>query len=93
VLKISLEETISYKERAQVFKLKFQVENFLTDPFFRLSVKPPGFEREIPLYRSEYIEKNLEPQWRPFKLNVVDVGGLDVPIKGNALPVTIIMYS
>ncbi len=48
-----------------------------------MTVKPPGFERAIPLYRSEYVEKSGEPQWRPFKLNVVDVGGLDVPIKSK----------
>jgi hypothetical protein len=34
-------------------------------------------DKPILLYRSEFIKQNLSPSWKPFRLNLADVGGLD----------------
>ncbi|KAH3756955.1 hypothetical protein Pelo_11264 [Pelomyxa schiedti] len=50
-----------------------------SDPFFVVSAQPPGFHHEITLYRSEVVMKNLNPVWKPFMLNLSDIGGVDSP--------------
>ena len=43
-----------------------------TDPYFTIR-RGDG----LLLYKSEIIFKNLNPSWKSFKLNVVDLGGFD----------------
>ena len=42
-----------------------------------MTAKPEGFTYPITIYRSEVINKNSDPKWTPFTLNVADVRGLD----------------
>jgi len=40
---------------------------------------PPGATSLVTIYRSEVIKDNLSPNWKPFSINAVDVGGFDAP--------------
>jgi Ca2+-dependent lipid-binding protein len=51
-----------------------------SDPFFRIIATPTGFTQPVTVYRSEVIASNLNPSWRPFTLNLCDIGGIDAPI-------------
>jgi hypothetical protein len=48
-----------------------------SDPFFRIIATPKGSANPVTIYRSEVIKADLNPTWKPFLLNVADVGGLD----------------
>eukprot|EP01130_Rhizamoeba_saxonica_P008101 TRINITY_DN3274_c0_g1_i1.p1 TRINITY_DN3274_c0_g1~~TRINITY_DN3274_c0_g1_i1.p1 ORF type:complete len:1920 (-),score=404.50 TRINITY_DN3274_c0_g1_i1:23-5338(-) len=48
-----------------------------SDPFFEVRCTPPGFDKEITLYRSEIVKDSSSPEWNPFILSQTDVGGLD----------------
>jgi hypothetical protein len=48
-----------------------------SDPFFEIRACPEGFNREILLFRSEVIRRNLNPTWQPIVINSALLGGFD----------------
>eukprot|EP01125_Pyxidicula_operculata_P016134 TRINITY_DN5524_c0_g1_i1.p1 TRINITY_DN5524_c0_g1~~TRINITY_DN5524_c0_g1_i1.p1 ORF type:complete len:3569 (+),score=897.31 TRINITY_DN5524_c0_g1_i1:81-10787(+) len=47
-----------------------------SDPFFKILIRNKFTGQPVTVYRSEYIKNTLEPGWKPFILNVDDVGGM-----------------
>ena len=53
---------------------------FFVDPFFVVQKIYAGYSQEpLILYKSEVIKQNLNPEWKPFELDVTALGGLDSP--------------
>lgn len=49
------------------------------DPFFVISRVISNGTR-AKLYRSEHVKDNLNPDWKPFDVNLSDMGGMDSDI-------------
>lgn len=54
-----------------------------SDPFFDVTVKPPGYPFPIKLHKSAPQKDTLSPIWEPFVLCVEDIGGLDAEFSIN----------
>ncbi|MDP2435462.1 MAG: hypothetical protein Q8P67_06950 [archaeon] len=53
-----------------------------SDPFIQISARVPTKQKEgkAVIFKSEIVQKNLSPTFKPFQLTVVDCGGLDNPL-------------
>jgi hypothetical protein len=50
------------------------------DPFLLIKGRPYGAPSVTPIYKSEWIKDNLNPEFKPFKLDVNQCGGFDSPL-------------
>ncbi|KAH3757518.1 hypothetical protein Pelo_10634 [Pelomyxa schiedti] len=54
-----------------------------SDPFFSILGQPPGSSKNVTIYRSEVVKKELNPIWSPCIINIADVKGIDSQIEIN----------
>ncbi|KAH3758188.1 hypothetical protein Pelo_9897 [Pelomyxa schiedti] len=52
-----------------------------SDPFFTIRATPPGYDKEITVYRSPVVMKADNPVWGYFTLDMSLIGDLDSPFK------------
>ncbi len=78
---------VAYRIKPAAMKLNnpgISLLNSKPDPFFNIRCQPPGFNREITLYRSKVIKQNANPtEWEEFDISLEDVRGLDTPFTVN----------